>query len=315
MLKKSLLLIAFVLVLLFPLTARTAEIPARLYENGANNSPVALAGVRVEVFAGYGFKALLFSGETGSDGGISLDNVPLGKDVLVRLTKAGYISQYDVRSYSDSDAEEGVVLWIGSEANVKGLYASAGEDFDRGKGHVYLEVIDELTGEGIEGIRIGIPSGKAFDLGQGEYLIANAGGNSITVTFEKPGYAFDIESATLPLFPGGMTQSYLKVQAGGGVYSSMQASTVTASSISGFIKRASDAVPISAVFVGFRFPGGDTAAPTVVTNSQGFYIQYGFPVAKRVKVTPEAGGWTFKFKSKTVQVTKKGAKANFKGKP
>ncbi len=314
MVKRIFLIISTVLFLTLPLTAWAADIPAKVYESGSNNVPIAQSGVKVEVFGGSGFKVLFSSGETGGDGGYLLRDVSLGNDVLVRLTKAGYITQYDVRSYSDADVGDGVILWIGSEANVKGLYSNMGEAFDGKKGHVYLEITDEMTGEGIEGIQLGASSGKVFDLGQGEYLIANAQGASVKIGIGKPGYAFDIESATIPLFPGAMTQYYIKLQAEGAVYASAQASAVTAASITGFIKRLSDAQPISGVSVAFTDPkSGTTVRPAVVTNSDGSYNQSGFPVKAKVKVTPQKSPWKFKPAFKKVTVTKKGAKADFKG--
>ena len=66
-----------------------------------------------------------------------------------------------------------------------------------------------LPAQGIDGIELAVSSGKAFDLGHGEYLIANAEGASLKVSIQKPGYAFDIESATIPLFAGAMTQAYV----------------------------------------------------------------------------------------------------------
>jgi len=189
MIKRALLISFSIFMLALPLAAWAADIPAKVYESGTNNVPIAQSGVKVEVFGGFGYKALLSAIGTGADGGCLLKDVPLGTDVLVRLTKAGYVTQYDVKSYSDADVADGVILWIGSEANVKGLYGNLGEAFDAKKGHVYLEITDELTGEGIEGIQLGASAGKVFDLGQGEYLIANAGGVSVKVGIEKPGYA------------------------------------------------------------------------------------------------------------------------------
>jgi hypothetical protein len=255
--------------------------------------------------------------------------VPLGKDILVRLTKPGYISQADVRSYSEADVAEGVVLWIGSEANVKGLYSSLGLTFDSKKGHVYFEISNENTGEGIEGVQLSASSGVVFDLGQGEYLIANAEGAQVKIAIAKPGFAFDIESAAIPLFAGAMTQYYIKVQSGGAVFSSDQAVAATSAPISGFIKQEKTGTPISGVSVAFTFAiGGGTARPTVSTNAAGFYIQHGFQIAKGtnsfIKVTPSKPGWTFKWvyspglgfgSSKSVYISNAtGATANFEGK-
>ena len=314
MVKRIFLIIFTVLFLALPLAAWAADIPAKVYESGSNNVPIAQSGVKVEVFGGFGYKTLLSSTETGSDGGCLLRDVPLGNDVLARLTKAGYVAQYDVRSYSDAEVEDGVILWIGSEANVKGLYSNLGEAFDVKKGHVYLEITDEMTGEGIEGIQLGASSGKVFDLGQGEYLIANARGVSVKIGIEKPGYAFDIESATIPLFSGAMTQYYIKLQAEGAVYASGQASGVTAASITGFIKRLSDAQPISGVSVAFTDPkSGATVRPAVVTNRDGSYSQSGFPVKAKVKVTPQKSPWKFKPAFRKGYCYEEGGQGRFQG--
>ncbi len=305
---------AIMLFLSLPIAAMAADITAKAYENGANNVPAAVAGVKVELFGGYGLKALLSSGVSGSDGGLVLRNAPVGKEVAVRLTKAGYVAQYDVRSYSDSDVEKGVVLWIGSEVNINSLYKNLGETFDGKKGQVYLEINNELTGEGIEGIQIVPSSGKAFDLGQGEYLIANAEGSSVKIAIQKPGYAFDIESAAVPLFAGAMTQAYVNVQTGGAVYESGQTTRVTVAMISGHILRLSDSKPISGVTVAFTARiGGGTVRPSVLSDSTGFYKQTQFPVNKSVKVTPTKPPWKFKPVSKNVFVRSTGATADFKG--
>ncbi len=153
MAKRVLLTGLLVILIALPLTAMGGDIPAKVYENGSDNSPVAVAGVTVQVFGGFGHKALLASGLSGNDGSVVLGNVPTGKEVVVRLNKAGYVTQYDVRSFSDADVEKGSILWIGSEANVTGLYKNLGESFDSKKGQVYLEISNELTGEGIDGVR------------------------------------------------------------------------------------------------------------------------------------------------------------------
>jgi hypothetical protein len=156
------------------LSGSVANIPAKIYENGLDNNPTAVPGVKVEVLGGYRLKTLRSSGVSGSDGGCLLGNVPHREKVIVKLTKDGYVSQYDVRSYSKTDVDDGVILWIGSEADVVSLYKNLGEVFDDKKGQVYLEIDNELTGEGIEGLQLGASSGKVFELGHGEYLIANA---------------------------------------------------------------------------------------------------------------------------------------------
>ena len=146
MAKRILLIGLSVICLVLPLIAMGADIPAKVYENGSDNNPIALAGVEVQVFGGFGHKALLASGLSGSDGSIVLGNVPVGKEVVVKLSKAGYVTQYDVRSFSEGDQGKGAILWIGSEANVTGLYKNLGESFDPKKGQVYLEISNELTG-------------------------------------------------------------------------------------------------------------------------------------------------------------------------
>jgi len=316
MMKRAILISFSIFMLALPLAAWAADIPAKVYESGANNVPVAQSGVKVEVFGGFGLKALLSTAGTGADGGCLLKDVPLGTDVLVRLTKAGYVTQYDVKTYSDADVSDGVILWIGSEANVKGLYGNLGEAFDAKKGHVYLEITDELTGEGIEGIQLAASAGKAFDLGQGEYLIANAGGVSVKIGIEKPGYAFDIESAVIPLFSGAMTQYYVKVQSGGAISASAGANGVTSAAITGAIKASVGGAAISGVTVAFAPKSGGAFYPSVLTNSVGVYFQGGFPIKTKIIVTPSKAGWTFKPASKTVTTKKSGTavKANFKGK-
>ncbi len=211
MFKQSLLsLLSF--LLFFPFAAFATDVPARIYENGFNDNPVAVAGVKVEVFGGPGSTVLLSAGVSDGDGGCLLGNIPLGQEVFVRLTKDGYVPQYDVRSYTEKDVDKGVILWIGSEADVASVYKNLGETLDVEKGQGYLEIDNELTGEGIEEVQLESSSGKAFDLGHGEYLIANAGGSSLNVTIRKPGYAFDIESVAIPLFPGAMTQYYVDIK-------------------------------------------------------------------------------------------------------
>jgi hypothetical protein len=315
----QILLVVFsVFMLSLPFTALAASIPVKVFENGANNKPVRVSGVKVEALERLGTKALLSSGESGADGGCVLGKVPLGKEIVVKLTKAGYVTQYDVRSYSEEDVEEGVTLWIGSEINVKGLYENLGTAFDAKKGQVYLEISDELTGEGIEGIQLGASAGKVFDLGQGEYLIANAGGVSVKIGIEKAGYAFDIESATIPLLSGAMTQYYVKVQSGGAIHASAAASGVTSAAITGIIKAVKGGAAISGATVAFvpKSAGGAALYPSVHTNSSGVYFQGGFPIRMKIIVTPSKLGWTFKPASKTVTTKASGAavKADFKGK-
>jgi hypothetical protein len=314
MMKKGRFMIlgAIMLFMSLPIAAMAGDITAKVYENGANNVPVAVAGVKVELFGGYGLRALFSSGVSGSDGGVVLSNVPLGKEVAVRLTKAGYVTQYDVRSYSDGDRDKGVILWIGSEANVAGLYKNLGESFDSRKGQVYLEINNELTGAGIDGVQLAVSSGKAFDLGHGEYLIVNAEGASLKVLIQKPGYAFDVESVTIPLFPGAMTQSYVTVQSGGAVIESGQATKVTSAMISGYILRLSDSFPISGVTVAFT-QAGKPSRPSVLTDRLGFYKQTQFPVNKVYKVIPSKPPWKFRPATKSVFVGVKGARADFKG--
>jgi len=315
MAKRTLWIGIMVLFLALPFTAVAANIPAKVFENAANNTPVAVSGATVEVFGGFGFKSILSSGVTGNDGGSVLRNAPVGKEVMVKVTKAGYVTQYDIRSYSETDVEKGVILWIGSEANVSALYKNLGETFDVKKGQVYLEINNDLTGEGIEGIQLAASSGKVFDLGQGEYLIANAEGSSVKVAMAKPGYAFDIESASIALFPGAMTQAYLNVQTGGAVYESGVATKVTSAMISGHILRLPDSQPVSGVTVAFTTGFGARKSkprPDVLTDRTGFYKQTEFPVNKLVTVTPNKPPLKFKSAKKSVFVRPTGSTADFK---
>jgi hypothetical protein len=319
MIKRALLISFSVLLLALPLAAWAADIPAKVLENGIDNNPIAVSGVKAQVFGGFGFKALFSSAESGNDGGCVLRNVPLGKEVLVKLTKAGYVTQYDIRSYSDADEAKGITLWIGSEVNIKGLYKSLGEDFDTAKGHVYLDISDETTGEGIEEVQLTVSSGTVFSFGNGEYLIANAGGSSLKIGLQKPGYAFDIESATIPLFSGAFTQYYINVQSQGAIVASATA-TVTSASITGLIQTLSGTklVPLSGVSVAFTYlVDRTTARPTVTTNKDGKYSQSSFPF-RWVRVTPKKSGYSFKATSKIVLVRKTtggtaGATADFTG--
>jgi len=298
MTKRVLLISLSILFVTLPLGAWAASIPAKVYENGTNDNPIALSGVKVQVFGGFSFKAMLSSALSGSDGGCVLNNVPLGKEVLVKLTKAGYVTQYDVRSYSDMDTENEVIFWTGSEANVKGLYNKLGESFDTKRGHIYLDINDETTGEGVEGVQLAVSSGNVFDFGNGEYLVANAEGPSVKIGIQKPGYAFDIESATIPLFPGAMTQYYIKVQSGGAIYG--QAQAVNTVSICGTIKTLSGTslVPLSGVSVAFTFLNKTPAANKATTDSEGFYCQK-VPVRKIMRVTPEVKSPITGFKPKS----------------
>lgn len=308
--------LSLVLVMLIASSVWGADISVKVFENGATNVPIAVSGAKVDVYGGFGYRSLLFSGVSGSGGALLLSNVPVGKEVMVKLTIAGYITQYDFRSFSGADIEKGAILWIGSEANIKAMYNNLGETFDPAKGQIYLDINDEFTGEGIEGVQFAISSGKAFDLGKGEYLIANAGGGSLKVGFMKPGYAFDIASVTIPLFPGAMTQYYVTVQTGGSagsLYESGQITKVTSAQITGFIKRLSDAVPISGVSVAFTDLRGNTVRPGVVTDGTGFYKQTGFLVYKIVKITPTEPPWKFRQRARFVIVVPKGGKADFLG--
>jgi len=302
MVKKVLVVNLFLLVLGLPLAAWAVNVPVKVYENGANNSPVAVSGVKLDAFGGYGFKARLSSGVTGSDGSCILNNLPVGKEVVIKLTKASYVTQYDVRSYSEADAENGAILWIVSETKVKVLYNNLGETLYVSKGQVYLEVNNELTGEGIEGVQFAVASGRVFDMGQGEYLIANAAGTSLKVGFQKAGYAFDIESVTIPLFPGAMTQYYVNVQTGGVVSKSGQAAVASGGSIQGRITQVSQPdVPISGVTVSFFFGLGGKARPDVVTDKNGLYEQVNFPGVPRVfRVEASKPGWLFRSRIATV---------------
>jgi hypothetical protein len=199
---------------------------------------------------------------------------------------------------------------------VIGLYNKLGAAFDPKKGQVYLEISDELTGEGIDGIALTASSGKVFDLGQGEYLIANTAGASVKIGISKPGYAFDIESATIPLYAGAMTQCYIHVQSDGAVYASGQASAITSAAITGSIKAAKGGAAISGVTVAFVEKKSGAKHPSVLTKSDGTYSQGGFPIKTAVIVTPSKAGITFKPASKTVTTKSNGkpATADFKSK-
>ena len=133
MTRRTLLVSVVVLFLTLPLAAWAADygtFGAKVYELGQDENPIAVSGVKVEVLGGYGFKALFSSATTGSDGGCTLNRVPLGTDVLVKLTKAGYVTQYSVGSYSDADVEEDVVFWIGSEDTINAMFKSLGVTLD-----------------------------------------------------------------------------------------------------------------------------------------------------------------------------------------
>ena len=295
MIKRALFISLSVLFLALPLATWAADIPAKVSENGTDNNPIAVSGVKVQVLGGFGFKALFSSTESGNDGGCLLKNIPLGKEVLVKLTKAGYITQYDIKSYSDVDVEKGMTLWIGTEANINGLYKSLGEDFDTAKGHVYLDISDEITGEGIEGVQLAVSSGNVFGFGNGEYLVANAEGSSLKIGLQKPGYVFDVESATIPLFSGAFTQYYIKVQFQGAIFSSGQAMAVTSAPITGFIKRLSDSGPISGALVSFTNINTRTKwRPDVTTDSNGRYYQDHFTAGRWIRVTPTKAPWRFR---------------------
>jgi hypothetical protein len=230
--KKTLLFGSLLFLLALPFNAWAAsDVPAKVYEMGRDNAPVPVSGVKVDVFVGRALKASVSSGETDASGACLLRDILLGKDVLVRLAKPGYVPQFDIRSYSDRDVDEGVILWIGSEGHVNGVYKNLGESFDVQKGHIYLEIRDELTGKGIEGVRLTIASGKAFDLGSGEYLVANAEGTFLKIGIHKPGFAADIESVAVPLFPGGITQFEVVVQPGGVFAANGEIEIVSAPSI------------------------------------------------------------------------------------
>ena len=302
MMKRALFLGISVLLLVLPFTAWAANLPAKVYENGLDSNPAAVSDVKVEVFGGYAFKALFSSAKSGSDGGCVLKNVPLGKEVLVKLTKAGYVTQYDIRSYSEADVEKDVVLWIGTEAHLSGMYSNLGEAFNAGRGHVYLDIGNELDGEGIEGVQFAVSSGKVFDLGGGEYLIANAEGSSLKIDIQKPGYSFDVESATIPLFPGAMTQYYVAVQSLG--VGSAGAEPQVTGTISGTIKTASGAA-ISCASIAFTDSKGNTVAWAVHTNPAGFYTQSGFTLKKSVRVTPTKVGFKFRPTRRTVRTTER----------
>jgi len=294
--RKGVLLTTLGLILVLPLSVMAASLPVKVCENSSGNVPVPVAGVKVEAFGGFGYKALLASGVSGTDGGVTLGNIPIGKEILVKLSKSGYVTQYDARSYSDLDVDNGVVYWVGSVLSLNNMFASIGNAFDSGKSQVYLEVNDEMTGSGVEGIQFSVTSGTVYELGQGDYLIANAQGTSLKVNFGKPGYAFDIESLTVPLFTGGMTQYYVKLQSGGAMIGSPMAATVTSVQVFGFIKTVTGA-PISGASVAFTNYKGQAVRPTVSTKSDGYYKQTEVPARKIVKITPSLSPFKFKAKS------------------
>lgn len=310
--KKLILSIAFLLAVGLPSVTWATEIVAKVFENGANGEPVPVAGVKLEAFSGYHFRGLVSSGVTSSKGQCLLRNLPLGREILVKLSAPGYLSQYDLRIYSSADVEDGAAFWIAPASKIEAFCRSLGEAFDPARGHVYLEVVREETGEGIEGIQLSPFSGKAFDLGHGEYLIANAEAPFVTIGMRKPGYSFDIESVEVPLFQNGMTQVYVKLQSGGAIYSSGQAVTAASACVSGFIRQLSTSAAIADVTVAFT-RGGATWRPSVVTGPDGFYVQCDFPVGKTVKVTPSKSPWKFKPRSKYVKVLATGGTADFYG--
>jgi len=311
--KRFILTILALMCLILPLTALGANIPARVFENGANNIPLTVPGVKIEVFGGFGFKALLSTTQSGTNGDCTLKNVPLGREVLVKMTKSGYVPQADVRSYSEADLSEGAILFTGSEANIAALYSSIGEAFDSGKSQAYLEIIDENTGEGIEGIQLSVSSGKAFDLGQGEYLVANAGGASLKLGISKPGYAFDIESATIPFFPGFMTQYFIKVQSSGGVYSHNEVGAVTSAAIAGQVVTYTGSIPVTGASVAFTSFTGGTVRPSVSTNFVGQYYQDGFQVGAVVIVKVKHPSWRLFIPPLAIVTVKEGINTkNFK---
>jgi hypothetical protein len=213
-----------------------------------------------------------------------------------------------------------VILWIGSELDINNLFTDLGVTFDVNKGHVYLDISSEFTGEGIGGVQLVASSGKVFDFGNGEYLIANAEGSLLKVGIQKPGYDFDIESATIPLFQGAFTQYYITVQSGGETSGSAQSIGVTIPFIVGRIVRVSDSAPISGVSVAFTNSTKSTVRPAVYTDQQGYYIQTGFPFDTKITVTPSSISATtpqvkpFRPVKKTVTIkpTTPGAIADFK---
>jgi hypothetical protein len=309
MIKRRYWILIGILVMSLPLTALSANIPAKVYENGVNGPEQAVSGVKIQVLGGFKFKAVLSSGESDAIGGCVLRNVPVGKEVVVKLSKPGYVTQYDVKNFSEREIEEGVILWVGSEANLAMMYGNIGEGFDAKKSQVYLEINNELTGAGMEGVQFTLPSGTIYDLGQGDYLIANAEGASLTLGIRKDGYDFDIQSVTIPLFPGGMTQSYVSVQSGGSVYEGAAVAAVTSVQIFGFIKSLTNA-PISGASVAFTNSKGQTVRPTVRTDKDGFYKQTEFPSNKLTKITPTKA--PFKFRAKNVFVGKVNKQVDFK---
>jgi hypothetical protein len=318
--RRIILISLFLGLAVLPSLAGAADITARVFETGIDNTPVPVSDIKVDVLAGKGFKKLLSASTSGSDGTCFLGGVPFGKDLLVRLTKQGYVPQYVIRSFSEDDLKGEVALWTGSESNVTRVFQNLGETFRTNKAHAYVDISDWLTGEGIEGIHLTASTGKAFDLGGGEYLISNAEGICLKIGIQKPGYAFDIDSVTIPLFPGAFTQYDVKIQSEGAIFRSIPAQQVASASITGFIKRLSDAAPVEGLSVAFTFirggPKGTTARPPVQTDAAGFYSQSGFLVGDRIRVTPIGEGFKFKPSRKNARVKAAGgAVADFKAAP
>jgi len=115
------------------------------------------------------------------------------------------------------------------------------------------------------------------------------------VAIQKPGYAFDIESVTIPLVRSAFTQYFVQVQSDAGISGSVQA-TATSGPITGKIVAASNAnLPVSGVSVAFTThpltnKKAQTVRPAVLTKSDGTFRQDGFLFGKKkVFVTPDKG--------------------------
>ena len=160
-------------------------------------------------------------------------------------------------------------------------------------------------------------------------MILNAEGTSLKIGIQKPGYAFDIESATIPLFPGAFTQYDIKVQSNAGISGSVQAAP-TSGPITGKIVLVSNAnLPVSGVSIAFTSkpvtnkhfnPVTDTVRPSVLTQSDGTYRQDGFLFStKPIFVTPDKGARFKRFilAKRNVKVKNAAGKigVNFKAKP
>lgn len=304
-------LMIVLIIIFFPVFVLGGQITFMVFESSKDGISIPVPEAKIEVFGGKNFKTLYFSGYSDKEGLFIIPDIPLGKSFLIKLLKPGYVTQYDIRSFSEFDIERGAFFWTSNEYHLESFYQSLGEVFDRSKGHIYLEINNELEGEGIEGVNLTSSSGNVYELGQGDYLIANAVGSKVKITIEKRGYNFDIEASEIPIFEGGLTQYYLNVQSGGTLSISGDSQKVTSAPIFGFIKTLSKGDPLKGVSVAFLSTKKVTVRPSVVTDENGYYRQDGFPIKKWVKVIPSKSPWRFKPKSKTIYVKPGGKQVDF----